>query len=407
MKKFFDLLSDKNALQKTGGQTLRLNVDELESREVPSAWFGAPPMGHGFFDGLGGLLAQTSTTTSTTTTTLTASLTGSTGTSGSITFTTNSSTGTNSLSVTVSGLTASATYTVLAGTTPLGAITTNASGKGELVVSNETATLASGTAITVTDSSGTTVLSGSLASPTTSTSGGMPGGCGGQQQSRGDLTATLSGSTGSGKAKVEINAATGTNKIEISITGLADSTTYTVMAGTTSLGPITMNSSGNGNLFVKNTTAALTAGTTITVVDSSNNTVLSGTLAYPVNPITQLTGSLTGASGTSATGAINYVSNSKTDTNSLAVHLSGLADNTTYTVMSGTTTLGTITTNSKGWGFLFESNIATPLTSGATITVVNAGTTALTGTLGAPTNSGHDHGFGFDGFFGHSGFGWF
>jgi hypothetical protein len=239
----------------------------------------------------------------------------------------------------------------------------------------------------------------------------MPG-CGGREHGGGELTATLSGATGSGKAKVEINAATGTNKLNVSITGLAASTTYTVMAGTTTLGTITTSSTGSGDLKVRNTTASLTAGTTITVVDSSNNTVLTGTLAYPVNPVTQLTGSLTASSGSSGAGNVHYSSNSKTGTNSLSVHVSGLSDNATYTVMSGTTTLGTITTNSKGWGMLLESNISSSLSSGATITVVDSsGNTVLTGTLATATTTGHDHGFGhghgFGGFPGWFGFGEF
>jgi hypothetical protein len=101
--------------------------------------------------------------------TLSATLSGATGTSGSVTFTSNSATSDNSLKVEVSGLSANSTYTVTSGTTTLGSITTDANGDGKLAVSNLSPALEVGAAISVTDSQNATVLFGTLADTTDQT----------------------------------------------------------------------------------------------------------------------------------------------------------------------------------------------------------------------------------------------
>jgi hypothetical protein len=379
----------------SGRKPAILGLQSLESREVPSAAssFYMPFFSHA--SASGGLVRGYGSAGEQSQTTLTASLTGASGTSGTVTLTINSSTGTNSLTVAVSGLTADTTYTVASGTTTLGTITTDSNGNGSLVASNVSVSLASGSAITVEDANGDTVLSGTLASA--SGTGNGPGMCGGNGQ---DLTASLTGASGtSGTASVQINTDSGTNKVTVSVSGLTASTTYTVTSGSTTLGTISTNSSGAGELSVRNTAATLTVGSTITVVDSINITVLTGTLAYPVNAITRLTGTLNGSTGTS--GTVNYTANSETDTNSISVQVSGLTADTTYTVVSGTTTLGTITTNDNGWGRLIESNVAS-LSSGSSITVEDASsTTVLSGTLAAATFASPSYSGRYDGFFHH------
>jgi hypothetical protein len=97
-----------------------------------------------------------------------------------------------------------------------------------------------------------------------------------------------------------------------------------------------------------------------------------------------LAASLPGATGTSGTAL--FFSNSTTGDNSLSVRVSGLAANSTFTVTSGTTTLGTFNTDANGRGFLIVSNVSPALTSGATINVQDSsGATSLSGTLGSPS----------------------
>src|SRR5579871_1129783 len=93
-----------------------------------------------------------------------------------------------------------------------------------------------------------------------------------------------------------------------------------------------------------------------------------------------LVANLTGTTG--ASGTVFFRSNSTTGDNSLTVQVSGLTADSTYTVMSGTTKLGTINTNSKGAGYFSVSNVSPALTTGATITVQDsASATVLSGTL--------------------------
>jgi hypothetical protein len=209
------------------------------------------------------------------------------------------------------------------------------------------------------------------------------------------LSATLTGATGaSGTATFEANPNTGTNHLGVRVAGLTANTDYTVSSGTATLGTITTNANGSGTLAVNNTTASLGTGATITVTDPNSTTVLTGTLAAATNPITHLAATLSGATGTS--GRVSYAANANTGTNSLLVEVSGLTANASYTVLSGTTTLGTITTDANGNGSLVESNVSEALASGGTISVADStGTTVLSGTLAAaPTfGPGHHHGF--------------
>ena len=101
-----------------------------------------------------------------------------------------------------------------------------------------------------------------------------------------------------------------------------------------------------------------------------------------------LTASLTGATGTS--GSATVKSDTSSGDNSLVVQVSGLAANSTFTVTSGTTTLGTITTDANGSGKLSVSNLSPALAAGADITVVDANeATVLTGTLADPNAKTH------------------
>jgi hypothetical protein len=383
MSFFKRFLRSKKSVAKR--HAVRLILETLEDRDNPSFGFGGGFGAHEFalgaahFDAFRG---GDDYSTESTQTTLTAILTGATGTSGSVTFTSDTNTETNSLSVQVSGLAANTEFTVLSGSNTLGTITTSASGSGSLSASNISSTLSSGAAITVTDPSNATVLSGTLATPS---GGGEDGGeC--QHSNPQTLSATLTGATGtSGTATFTIYTDTGTNKLNVHVAGLTASTTYTVMSGTSKLGTITTDASGAGTLTASDIAASLETGSTISIVDSTSATVLSGTLAASKSAITHLTSSLTGTTGS---GTLNYTANANTGTNSLSVSVAGLTPSTNYSVDSGTNTLGTISTNSSGSGTLLVSNVSPALASGGSVSVVDPGnTTVLAGTLATGTTS--------------------
>jgi hypothetical protein len=105
------------------------------------------------------------------------------------------------------------------------------------------------------------------------------------------LTATLAGATGtSGSAAFKSNTTSGDNSLQVLVSGLVASSTFTVMSGTTTLGTITTDSSGSGTLSVSDLSPALASGAVITVVDANQNTVLTGTLADASQGTTVLQG---------------------------------------------------------------------------------------------------------------------
>src|SRR5205807_1561820 len=102
---------------------------------------------------------------------LTATLSGATGTSGQVKFTSSTTTaGQNTFDLSVSGLTASQTYAVQVDGTGVGQVTTDTSGNGNVTVSNLTASIAAGTTVSILDSTGASVLSGTLAAGSSGTS---------------------------------------------------------------------------------------------------------------------------------------------------------------------------------------------------------------------------------------------
>ena len=142
---------------------------------------------------------------------------------------------------------------------------------------------------------------------------------------------------------------TGRRSSYVQVSGLTASSSYTVESGSTTLGTISTDANGHGQLSVSDLSPALAAGATITVLDSNNSTVLSGTLASASSSDdeghahecssdgerTTLSATLTGTAGASGTGS--FTSNSESGHNSLNVQVSGLSDNSTYTVESGQT----------------------------------------------------------------------
>jgi hypothetical protein len=268
---FFRKLFTRSKKTSNRSRSFRPHVETFEAREVPHGGplFGAHASALGDPALLGAAVAGTGTCHGDgQTQTLTATLSGATGTSGSVTFTSDAATGANSLAVQVSGLNANTAYTVLSGSTTLGTITTDNSGAGTLSVSNVSPAPAAGAAIAVMDPNGATVLSGTLAASSTSTDTGT------------HLKATLTGATGtSGSAHFHATATAGQNSLSVRVSGLAANATYTVQVGGTTVGTITTDANGRGRLSVSNLTTTVAAGSVVTVLDAQNATVLQGTFA--------------------------------------------------------------------------------------------------------------------------------
>ena len=264
----------------------RLMLETFESRDLPNAspFFAAlhqlplansaqlgtmtpgfeGPFGFGERFGFGGLFGQGLGQGQTQV--LAASLTGAAGTSGTALFFSNSTTGDNSLSVRVSELAAHSTFTVTSGTTTLGTFNTDADGRGFLIVSNVSPALTSGAALNVQDSSGATVLSGTLGSPSSLTGT--------------HLSANLTGATGtSGTAHFDSNPISGESNLRLRVSGLTADSTYTVQVNGTTLGQFSTDANGRGQLSESVLASTAASGSTITVLDSSGTTVLRGTFA--------------------------------------------------------------------------------------------------------------------------------
>jgi hypothetical protein len=270
LKKLFKTTKPRNA----GRRVFRPILESLEAREVPSGgpWFGgghdlalfnraqvgpaaagqtggSNNQGDGFLAGLG-------------VPTLAATLTGSNGASGIATFAANSATGNTTLNVHASGLTADTTYTVSSGTTTLGTFTTNATGQGKLHVSSVSPALTAGSVITITDPSGKTALSGTLAAT--------------------NLFATLGGTSGrDGFASYHTNVFTGSSTLRVGLFGLSANSTYTVQLDGTTVGTVTTNALGAGHLSTSSLSKPPAAGSVLTVLNASGTTVLQGTLTAP------------------------------------------------------------------------------------------------------------------------------
>jgi hypothetical protein len=278
MREFFKKLFAPTRKTGNSGRAVRPMLESLEGRDLPNAgpWLeaahlfgrgGASEVRAAFAGATGGSSdAGSACEAGHQTQTLTASLTGASGASGSVTFRSNTASGDNHLSVQVSGLTASTTYTVSSGSTTLGTITTDANGKGKLSVSDLSPALTAGATITVTDPSSATVLSGTLATPTAPTNT--------------NLIATLGGTAGGdGFAFFHANSATGNNRLRLFLFGLTASSTYTVQLGGSTIGTVTTDANGRGQLSLSNLSTPPAAGSVLTVLDSTGATVLQGSFA--------------------------------------------------------------------------------------------------------------------------------
>jgi large repetitive protein len=161
------------------------------------------------------------------------------------------------------------------------------------------------------------------------------------------LSATLTNASGD-TGQATFNATTGT--LFAQVKGAAANSSLTVAVDGTTVGTLTTNASGNGQVKLSNVSAQ--AGDTVTVGD------LSGTLAQ-----VRLTASLTGSSG--ATGSADFNSLK----NQLHLSVQGAAASTTYNVTVNDVVVGQITTNSAGAGKLHVSPIGVTIQAGSTVAV--------------------------------------
>lgn len=268
--------------------------EELESRDLLAAHiFGAAtrsPMHHGppaiFGQQTAGAAAQQQTV-------LSAQLTdATTGIRASVTFKTGTVDGTTqtSLRVSVNGAEANSTLDVTVGDVLVGTITTDANGRGSLLLSSKATTttttsltaasplpddfptdIAVGTAVSVGS------LTGTLAAGTT-TNPGRGGGCAAHQGT--NLTASLADSGGSATGSATYTSSTrgtASSKLTVSVTGATASSTLDVTVDGAVVGTLTTDASGAGSLELSTanggTVPTVTAGSTISVG------TLSGTFA--------------------------------------------------------------------------------------------------------------------------------
>jgi hypothetical protein len=94
------------------------------------------------------------------------------------------------------------------------------------------------------------------------------------------LSASLSGVTGAaGTASFNAGTVSGQNSLKLQVTGLTANSNYTVQVNGTSVGQIHTDASGNATLSLSNISPSVTAGSAISVLDSTGATALQGTFA--------------------------------------------------------------------------------------------------------------------------------
>jgi hypothetical protein len=314
---------------------------------------------------------------------------------GSATFNTATENGVSEteLKVSVTGATASSTLDVLVGGTKVGMLSTDSTGAGSVVLSTDpkgteqafTTPPPTNVAAGTTVSAGT--VTGNLATPTY-TGGG--GGCEGSNENETvlttALTSTTTSATGTATFKSETENGVAVTILKLSVTGATASSTLNVLVGTTIVGTLTTDSTGAGTaVFSTNPTGTEKSFTTVPTGVTATTAVsvdsLSGTLAAATNTEggcessqqIALAATLTDPNGTGTGTATYKTSASETE---LKVSVTGATASSTLNVLVGTTTVGTLTTDSTGAGTaVFSTN---PRGTEKSFTTVPTGVTATT-----------------------------
>jgi hypothetical protein len=185
-----------------------------------------------------------------------------------------------------------------------------------------------------------------------------------------------SGATGT----AEFNATTG--DFELQIEGAAANTTLDVSIDGNSVGSISTDANGNGQLELSNVTFTVMNQSTITVGDP-NNGGLTGTFGSSSTASTELSVQLT-SSTSNAHGEAEFSSGDQM----LKVEIEGAAPNTTYDVSIDGNKVGTITTDSEGEGEVQLSTAGVTVQQGSTLTIGDLNNPLLSGPFSS--NSGQN-----------------
>ncbi len=352
---------------------------------------------------------------------------------------------TTTFGVQVKGASVDDTFTVTVGGVDVGQFTTDNNGNGGLVLSssptgtqtalpaNFPTTVAAGTAVSLSDTTGAITLTGSLAVGAGTPPAPPPPAPPVSSGSGTVLTAQLAGSTASvtatGSAQYNQGTVNGTamTTFGVQVHGATPDDTFTVTLAGVDIGTFTTDANGNGGLVVSssptgsqlalpaNFPTTVASGASITLTDTSGSTTLGGSLGSPKAPPApppppvptgpMLTAQLTSTSST-AIGLVQYnqttvpsktagSSSSTTTLTTFVVQIQGATADDTFSVSIAGTVVGTITTDSKGNGCLFLSsnpanatqtalpaNFPTSLAAGAEISVTDtSGAATLSGAL--------------------------
>ena len=214
-----------------------------------------------------------------------------------------------------------------------------------------------------------------------------------------------------------MNGVTTVVSFGVQVQGAPVNDTFTVSIGGVDVGQFTTTPQGTGGLLLcanpqgppqqplpANFPTGITAGTTITLTDSSGNTTLSGALIAapttpPVNSNVALVAQLTGA-GTTATGIVqfNQSVNNNTTITTLSVQVQGATPDDTFSVTVDSVVVGQFTTDPNGNGGLVLSsnpmnaqqqplpaNFPTGIAVGTSVSLTDTGgNTTISGTLAVP-----------------------
>ncbi len=304
----------------------------------------------------------------------------------------------------------------------VGSVTTNAQGGGVLALAsnpqgpqlalpaNFPTGVQSGTAVSLSDSSGAVELSGTLAAVPANPNPPAQPPAASATVLNAQLTAMGSMVTASFQFTQATEGGTTYTLLAVRVFGAPGGDTISVTVDGVSVGQITTGPNGSGGLLLSSNPqgqqqalpadfpTSVVAGTTVSVSDSSTLS-LSGTLVNlpPAPTGALLTAQLTGT-GSTATASVQleqYTANASTNT-LFAVQVQGATASDTLTVTLAGVAVGQVTTDVNGNGMLVLSsnpqgnqlalpaNFPTSVASGAAVSVTDASTLSLTGMLASP-----------------------
>jgi hypothetical protein len=199
------------------------------------------------------------------------------------------------------------------------------------------------------------------------------------QGAKNQLEANLTGANGAtGTAEFDLTA----NTFEVKVDKAAANATLNVVVDGNTVGTITTDSQGTGELELSQPGFTPHDGSTITVGDVTNGG-LSGTFASNAEAEAELKADLTPPAGGNASGTGELKQNDQR----LEVKVRDLAANATFAVTVDQTVVGQLTTDHNGRGELRLDNVTVAIKDGSVLTVGDVAQPVLQGTF---TSSGGD-----------------